>query len=248
MSSDTVPARIRLVSAAVVLGISLIFCTLVAGNVVMQTKASDKAIRVKGYAEKHITADFGIWRGQLTARAPQLSQAYQLVERDMAKVTAWLGQKTIAADRFSLSPVAIETQRKRDSAGHDSSEIESYTLQQSVTIRLPDVKLVEAVSKDVSALIKDGIELNSGAPEYYYTGLESLKIEMLGEATKDAGRRAQTIVTNATARLGRLRSAQQGIFQITPVYSTEVSGSGELDTSSIEKTIKAVVDAEFSVE
>ena len=82
MSSDTAPARIRLVSAAFVIGISLIFCTLVAGNVVMQTKASDKAIRVKGYAEKHITADFGIWHGQLTARAAQLPQAYQVVERD----------------------------------------------------------------------------------------------------------------------------------------------------------------------
>ncbi len=248
MSSDTAPARIRLVSAAFVIGISLIFCTLVAGNVVMQTKASDKAIRVKGYAEKHISSDFGIWHGQLTARAAQLPQAYQVVERDMAKVTAWLGQKGVAAEHVSLSAVSIETQRKRDTNGHDTSEIESYTLQQSVTIRLPDVKLVDAVSKDSSALIKDGVELTSGMPEYYYTGLEGLKIEMLGEATKDAGRRAHTIVANADAKLGRLRSAQQGVFQITPVYSTEVSGGGELDTSSIEKTIKAVVDAEFSVE
>lgn len=248
MSSDSTPVRIRLVPAALVLGLSLIFCTLVAGNVVMQTKASDKAIRVKGYAEKAISSDFGIWRGQLTTRAAALPQAYQNVERDMAKVSAWLIQQGVSADRFSLSSVCIETQRKRDAAGHETAEIESYTLQQAVTVRLPDVKRIESVSKDVSGLIKEGIELTSGSPEYYYSGLESLKIKMLGEATQDACRRAATIVGNAGSKLGRLRSAQQGVFQITPVYSTEVSGGGELDTSSIEKTIKAVVDAEFSVE
>ena len=248
MSSDPAPARIRLVPAAFVIGISLIFCTLVAGNVVMQTKASDKAIRVKGYAEKHITSDFGIWHGQLTVRAPQLPQAYLGVERDIAKVTAWLMEKGVTSNRFSLSAVAIEAQHKRDSAGHETSEIESYALQQSVSVRLPDVALVDAISKGISALIKDGVELTSGTPEYYFTGLEGLKIEMLGEATKDAGRRARTIIGNTGTKMGRLRSAQQGVFQITPVYSTEVSGYGELDTSAIEKTIKAVVDAEFSVE
>jgi hypothetical protein len=247
MSSESTP-RVRLVSAAFVLGISLIFCTIVAGNVVMQTKASDKAIRVKGYAEKRITSDFAIWHGQLTTRAAQLPLAYQQIERDMAKVTAWLKVKGAPAERYSLSSVAIESHLKRDGSGRETSEIESYTLRQSVTVQMPDVAMAESISKEISALIKDGVEFESSNPDYYYTGLEGLKIEMLGEATKDAVRRAGTIIASTGAKLGRLRSAQQGVFQITPVFSTEVSGYGELDSSSIEKTIKAIVDAEFSVE
>lgn len=248
MSTENMPARIRLVPAAFVIGLSLIFCTVVAGHVVMQTRASSKTIRVKGYAEKRISSDYGIWSAHLTARSPQLPQAYEQVRRDTEKLAAWLVRQGVPTNCFTLSAVSIESQRKRDDKGHETGEIETYTLQQSVTVRLPDVRLVDAVSKEVSTLIKDGVELSSGAPEYYFTGLEGLKIEMLGEATKDAGRRARTIVSNTGARLGTLRSAQQGVFQITPVYSTEVSGYGELDTSSIDKTIKAVVDAEFGVE
>jgi hypothetical protein len=248
MSSEPAIPRIRLVAAAIVIGFSLIFCTIVAGNIVMQTKASDKAIRVKGYAEKKIASDFAIWHGQLTARAVQLPLAYQQVECDMAKVTAWLTQKGVPAKECSLSSVSIDSHLKRDSAGRETSEIESYTLRQSVTVQMSDVATAEAISKEVSALIKDGVEFESSTPEYYYTGLEGLKIQMLGEATKDAVRRAGTIIASTGAKLGGLRSAQQGVFQITPVYSTVVSGYGELDTTSIEKTIKAIVDAEFAVE
>lgn len=248
MSSESATPRIRLLSAAFVIGISLIFCTLVAGNVVMQTKASDKAIRVKGYAEKKIVADFAIWHGQLTTRAAQLPAAYQQVERDMAKVTMWLTRKGVPAKECSLSSVTIESRLKRDNAGRETSEIDSYTLRQSVTVQMSDVATAEAISKEISALIKDGVEFESSSPEFYYTGLEGLKIQMLGEATRDAVRRAGTIIASTGAKLGRLRSAQQGVFQITPVYSTTVSGYGELDTTSIEKTIKAVVDAEFAVE
>jgi len=42
-------------------------------------------------------------------------------------------------------------------------------------------------------------------------------------------------------------SATQGVFQITAPNSTEVSDYGSYDTSTIEKTVKAVVSCEFSV-
>jgi hypothetical protein len=38
----------------------------------------------------------------------------------------------------------------------------------------------------VTELINKGLELNSMRPEYYYTQLAALKIEMISEATKDA--------------------------------------------------------------
>jgi uncharacterized protein len=39
-----------------------------------------------------------------------------------------------------------------------------------------------------------------------------------------------------------------GIFQITPLNSSETSGEGMNDTSSVEKTITAVVTASFALE
>lgn len=61
----------------------------------------------------------------------------------------------------------------------------------------------------------------------------------MGETT--APRRARIVWAAAVIGLSLV------FFQITPVYSTEVSGYGVLDTSSVEKSIKAIVDAEFAV-
>src|SRR4029077_8073817 len=98
------------------------------------------------------------------------------------------------------------------------------------------------------ALIQDGIAFTSNAPEYYFTKLDDLKIQMLGQATKDARERAEQLAVNSRSKVGALRSASQGVFQITPPFSTEVSNTGQSDTTSIDKSIKALVTVEYAIE
>jgi hypothetical protein len=52
---------------------------------------------------------------------------------------------------------------------------------------------------------------------------------------------------NAGSKIGRLRGARMGVFQVTPAGSTEVSDYGVNDTSSLEKDITAVVSATFEL-
>lgn len=70
---------------------------------------------------------------------------------------------------------------------------------------------------------------------------------MLGEASKNAKRRAEQLVANSGGKIGPLRSSKMGVFQITRPNSNEVSDYGIYDTSSLEKEITAVVNAEFYV-
>lgn len=71
---------------------------------------------------------------------------------------------------------------------------------------------------------------------------------MLAQATRDARARAATMAQNSGSSLGGLRSAQQGVFQITRENSIEVSGYGENDTSSLKKVIRAVVTVEYGLD
>ena len=48
--------------------------------------------------------------------------------------------------------------------------------------------------------------------------------------------------------IGFMRSAKMGVFQITPINSTEVSDWGENDTSSLYKKVTAVVTVSFAIE
>ncbi len=240
--------RAGLVPAALVSGVCLIVAALIASSTVMQTKASSKHIRVKGYAEKRITSDFAIWTGQLTARAPDLAGAYAVIERNRDRLMEFLTGQSVERAAIDLGVLAVETRYRAGERGSETSEVEAYILRQPVRLELADVKRIEAIARAAGGLARDGIEFQSFAPEYHYTQLEALKIEMLGAATQDAMLRARKIAEHGNIRIDRLRSAEQGVFQVTPVHSTEVSGYGLLDTTAIDKTIKAVVDAEFGVE
>jgi hypothetical protein len=49
-------------------------------------------------------------------------------------------------------------------------------------------------------------------------------------------------------RVGGVRSADTGVFQLTPCNSTVVSSGGSYDTTSIEKDLTAVVLVKFGIE
>ena len=70
---------------------------------------------------------------------------------------------------------------------------------------------------------------------------------MVGEATKNAKQRAESMVSGTNGKIGTMNSAKMGVFQIVPINSTDVSDYGINDTSSIEKKVVATVNATFNV-
>ncbi|MBC7552836.1 MAG: SIMPL domain-containing protein, partial [Taibaiella sp.] len=76
-----------------------------------------------------------------------------------------------------------------------------------------------------------------------------LKIDLLAKAAADAYARAQTIAENAHSRLGKLKEANMGVFQITGQYSNEsFTYSGTFNTSSKNKTANVIVRMEYELE
>ena len=51
----------------------------------------------------------------------------------------------------------------------------------------------------------------------------------------------------AGGHLGRLQSVSAGVFQITAPNSTDTSGEGVYDTSTIDKDVTAVVNLTFAM-
>jgi len=117
-----------------------------------------------------------------------------------------------------------------------------------VEIKSNDVARIDDVSRQSTELIERGVEFESDAPEYFYTKLDELKIEMLAMATENAKQRAESMIKATDNRIGSIRSARMGVFQITPITSTEVSDWGYNDTSSFDKKVMAVVGVSFAIE
>ena len=65
--------------------------------------------------------------------------------------------------------------------------------------------------------------------------------------TQDAKQRAKAMLKATGDNVGKIKSVKMGVFQITPVDSTNVSDMGISDTSTIEKKITAVANVVFFV-
>jgi hypothetical protein len=233
--------------AGIAIALGLIVSTVYAGYVLSQQRATSRAITVKGFAQQPIVSDYASWTIGVVVRSPSMAEAYDKVEADGQRVVDHLFEAGVDEASVSRSAVSINVRYKQNERGYVTSEVDLYELRQRVSVTSNEVDLVDRLSKEVTALIRDGVELSSQPPQYYYTELDQLKVEMLGRAARDARKRAEQIATDGGAVLGDLVSAKQGVFQITPAYSSAVSSGGMYDTSSIAKTIRAVITASFSL-
>ena len=84
-------------------------------------------------------------------------------------------------------------------------------------------------------------------PQYYYSKLSDMKVNLLKEATTDAKVRAAAMLNATHNKVGNIESVRMGVFQITPVDSTSVSDMGINDTSTIEKKVTAVANVVFRI-
>lgn len=237
----------------IILGLCIAAATIVSSVIFSKgflsvTKFMREQITVTGSAQKNIKSDYAVWTGAFARRELLLADAYRKLGEDLAKVRSYLIAQGVGEKDIIVNQIDTETVYRKNEKGNSTNEIEGYRLKQTVELRSSDVDKISSISRSSTGLINEGIEFYSGSPEYFYTKLDELKVEMLAKATENAKLRAENMVKATGNRIGFMRSARMGVFQITPVNSTEISDWGMNDTSSLEKKVTAVVNASFSIE
>lgn len=207
-------------------------------------KITDKSevITVKGYAEMQIKSDYAIWDILINSRSFVMSETYNILLQNKGRVLDFLSQNGFSKDQVEESSINNFTL-----TDYETNTIQGYSMSQTLTIQSKDLPKIQKLSKEINHLLSEGIDFNSNPPEYYISDLGKYKVQMLGIALKDAQKRAEEIAKSVGNNVGGIKSARQGIFQITPLHSTEISDWGMNDVSSVEKSIKSVVDASFYV-
>ena len=94
-----------------------------------------------------------------------------------------------------------------------------------------------------------GVELTSDYPEYYYSDLDALKLDLIDKASVNAKDRIDIVAENSGAKLGKLKNSSLGVFQITAKNSgtSSYSYDGAFDTSSRYKTATITVRLEYDL-
>lgn len=209
--------------------------------------AESQTVQVTGSARKGVRADLALWRGSFAVEAATLLDAQRKLRSDGEQVERML--KANGAANYQVSPITIQEVRASERNANEAAprRIVGYHLVRSVEVQASDMDLVTRLDQTSTALIEQGVVFTTSAPQYIYTKAGEAKVEMLAEATKDARARADQIASQGGRRIAQLRSARMGVFQITPLHSVQTSWDGINDTTSLDKTVTAVVTASFSL-
>jgi len=246
--------------SALALSLAIVLASIIASSAYLKAKKLDQTIKVTGSAKRRIKSDLMVWRTSVSAEAATLADAYARLSRDVEKTKAFLVSQGFPEKQIVISAVATTAIRgsarsaqKQEIVPEEvnpsamSGRIASYNLTQSLEIRSSEIDKLTEVSRTVTQLINQGIFLESNEPEYLYTKLAELKVQMLADAARDARERAAQIVSSAGGTVGEIRSAEMGVMQVNAADANEISGYGVNDTKSIDKDVLAVVHATFAL-
>ena len=217
------------------------------GKAIASINKNAAPIHVKGLAETAVVSDRASWTARVSSRAATLADAFAIIESNSSQLRALILSQGFAADEVTMREVDTTILYVPNEKGISTNKIEFYLLSQLISVRSSRVAAVRDLAFTSTSLIKNGVEIFSGSPSYTVSALEAIKMTLLEKATANGYERAKLLARGSNAGVGGLISASQGVFQIVPLGSTDVSDWGMNDTSSIDKTVKAVVSLTYEV-
>ncbi len=239
---------------ALIAGICAIVCVSVFSFSIVSYKRTSGSggLTATGSANCDFEADLIVWRGEFSSSGLTSRNAYQRITKDAKLVKDYLEKNGVTEDEMVFSSVTISerwTTLYNDEGNRTGEVLDGYDLSQSISITSMDVDKIEAISRDISELIESDVEFISYEPEYYYTKLDELKLELIEQATQNAKDRIDLMATGSGTQPGELLNATLGVFQITPQNSnTEYSYGGTFDTSSRLKNASVTVKLNYATQ
>lgn len=204
------------VGAATILALGLVCSTWLIKHTVIDVKAMERTVQVKGLAEQEVPADTVIWPVFYKDADNDLDVLIARVDKKNAAIRAFLVLQGFNGDEVSVTAPSIV-----DKFAQEYSQNERgfrYVAKAGITVfsRSPD-KVRTALSQ-LSELAKQGIAITQddyqNRVEYMFTGLNDIKPQMVQLATQKAREVALKFAKDSDSQLGKIKSARQGQFSI----------------------------------
>jgi len=226
----------------------ILFLALVTSTIIINSSIKKDTITVTGSASKTVVSDIAVLNIELKSTQKEKNAAYNIIKSQIPIVKEYLIKDGIKDNEIKiLTPNSYPTYKTNPQTGYTTNIIDGYVFTQQIQIKTNDVNNVNSLSTSAQSLLSKGIDLSIENPEYYYSKLSEIKIELLKQASEDAKQRAKGMLSATNNSVGKIQSVKMGVFQITPIDSTDVSDSGMSDNTSIEKKVTAVANVSFRI-
>jgi hypothetical protein len=173
----------------------------------------DRVVTVKGLAERNVQADYVIWPVTFRVTGNDLSALYEKAQTQSEEIRNFLISQGIKAQDISQGTPSVQDLHA-DFYGNNLPP-ERYRMEMAVSVATTDVDTVLKAMGNQSELIQKGVLFTQNyRTQFSFNGLNSIKPEMVEEATKNARSTAQKFAEDSDSELGKIRRASQGQFSI----------------------------------
>lgn len=236
------------------LAVGLVVGGWVLGAEIKATRLSDRYVTVKGLVERPVKSDLAIWSLSYKEAGDELASVYAKTDNDKNAVLHFLGEQGFQPPEIEMGVVrVIDTQANEYGVGNKA--LHRYIVEQQITVRTARVDQVALAAQKTMQLLQKGIVLNSNPGQglvYKFNGLNSIKPDMITEATRNARAAADRFASDSGSKVGSIRQANQGVFSILAADQANDAGEpGEgggpvfgADTSMM-KTIRVVTTVQY---
>ena len=188
-------------------------CYVLAGAVV-DFKAMDRYVSVKGLAEREVPADLAMWPISFSVAADTLPDLDAALAESRKEVLAFLKEQGLGeAEIMNAAPRVQENQYNSP----NQRPMHRYTAQAVITVRSGDIATVKKGMAAAGVLVSRGVLLVQNyefRPTFAFTGLNRIKPDMIAEATRNARDAARQFAEDSGSRVGGIRRASQGYFSL----------------------------------
>ena len=254
--------------SVVVTGITLVILAFIGIGGIQSFRAKTYTTTVTGSAVKTIRSDLAVWSFSVAySQYDEYKSLYQKLKPVPEAVEAYLKQQGIDANEIKVwaSQVSSEIQTKEIDCTATDKDCKTivkdkialryktisrtyYTVSRYFTVESSKVDLVTKASNAVDALFDQNILISNSNLSLIYTKLAELRLELVKAASEDAFKRAQLIAQPVGRRITMIEEGRLGVFQINAKNDPSISDVGNFDTTSLEKDVRAIVNATYRIE
>ena len=216
------------------------------GNGVYKSLAK-RTVTVKGLAEMDVVADTAVWNIKFNRVGGDLAKVQSAIDDDIQKTHNFLIDNGFREEELQNLRVQVRDKYAgySDAQRKDQDATDRYVIETGVMVRSDSVDLVDGVSRKMGDLVRQGVTVTEdyAGPIYLFNGLNDIKIKMIEMATKNATAAGEQFAKDANAKLGKIQSANQGVFSISARDQTDAWSDNE--KQSINKRVRVVTTITF---
>lgn len=222
-------------------GLGLTAAGALVGRGLELARTGDRAVTVRGLAEREAKADLAVLPLRFTSTGDELSQAQGKVDADTAVVRRFLAAEGYAPAEVTVGRFSVTDRQAEQYSSQNYTT--RFIVSQTVIVRTTKVEQALATTRRLNELVRQGVVLQDYSPAFIFTGLNRVRPAMIKEATASARTGAVQFARDSGSDLGPIKSATQGSFEI---LARDESGE-EGEQASLWKKIRVVTTISYQL-